>query len=60
MQILAISGSIRAASTNTTLLKAAAALAPEDVMFNLYDGLGDLPHFNPDLDEDRSAGYPRC
>ena len=52
MQILAISGSLRAASTNTTLLKAAAALAPEDVMFNLYDGLGDLPHFNPDLDED--------
>ena len=52
MQILAISGSLRAASTNTTLLKAAAALAPEDVMFNLYDGLGDLPHFNPDLDKD--------
>ena len=38
MQILAISGSLRAATTNTTLLKAAAALAPEDVMFNLYAG----------------------
>jgi len=34
MQILAISGSLRAASTNTTLLKAAAALAPEDVSLN--------------------------
>jgi len=52
MQILAISGSLRAASTNTTLLKAAAALVPEGVMLNLYDGLGDLPHFNPDLDKD--------
>jgi len=52
MQILAISGSLRAASTNTTLLNAAAALAPEDVTLNLYDGLGDLPHFNPDLDKD--------
>jgi chromate reductase, NAD(P)H dehydrogenase (quinone) len=51
MQILAISGSLRAASTNTTLLKAAAALVPEGVMLNLYDGLGDLPHFNPDLDK---------
>jgi NAD(P)H-dependent FMN reductase len=52
MQILAISGSLRAASTNTTLLKAAAAMAPEDVTLSLYDGLGDLPPFNPDVDKD--------
>jgi chromate reductase, NAD(P)H dehydrogenase (quinone) len=52
MQILAISGSLRAASTNTTLLKAAAAMAPEGVRLHIYDGLGDLPHFNPDLDKD--------
>src|SRR5205823_13687883 len=32
------------------LLQAAAALAPQDVEVVLYDGLGDLPHFNPDLD----------
>jgi len=35
MQILAISGSLRAASTNTTLLKAAAALAPAELRTNL-------------------------
>jgi chromate reductase, NAD(P)H dehydrogenase (quinone) len=52
MQILAISGSLRAASANTTLLKAAAAMAPEDVTLSLYDGLGDLPPFNPDVDKD--------
>lgn len=52
MKILAISGSLRAASTNSTLLKAAAAVAPEDVTLHIYDGLGDLPHFNPDLDKD--------
>jgi chromate reductase len=52
MQILTVSGSLRAASTNTTLLKAAAALAPEDVTLNLYEGLGDLPPFNPDLDKE--------
>src|SRR5579859_4480587 len=50
MQFLAISGGLRAASTNTSLLRAAAVLAPEDVTIKLYDGLGDLPHFNPDLD----------
>src|SRR6266436_2511866 len=52
MQLLALSGSLRGASTNTTLLKAAAALAPGDVTLHIYDGLGDLPHFNPDLDKD--------
>jgi chromate reductase len=52
MQILTVSGSLRVASTNTTLLKAAAALAPEDVTLNLYEGLGDLPPFNPDLDKE--------
>jgi len=50
MQILAISGSLRSASTNTILLKAAGALAPENMELLVYSGLGDLPHFNPDLD----------
>lgn len=48
--ILAISGSLRASSSNTELLRAAALIAAPlaDVVF--YDGLGRLPHFNPDLD----------
>lgn len=50
MNILAISGSLRRASSNTTLLRAAAVLAQEGVEITLYDGLGDLPHFNPDLE----------
>lgn len=50
MQILAISGSLRSASSNTTLLRAASRLAPTTVAITLYQGLGDLPHFNPDLD----------
>jgi NAD(P)H-dependent FMN reductase len=52
VKILAVSGSLRAASTNTTLLKAAVALSPEEITLSLYDGLSDLPHFNPDLDGD--------
>ncbi len=50
MQLLAMSGSLRQASSNTTLLQAAQALAPENVTIILYERLGDLPHFNPDDD----------
>jgi len=49
-QILAISGSLRTASLNTALLRAAITLAPEGVEITLYDRLGALPHFNPDLE----------
>jgi NAD(P)H-dependent FMN reductase len=48
MKILALSGSLRAASTNTAMLEALARAAPEDVDVALYHGLGDLPVFNPD------------
>jgi chromate reductase len=51
MRILAISGSLRRASSNTALLRAAAALAPEGIEVVWYSGLGDLPHFNPDVEE---------
>ena len=53
MRILAISGSLRASSSNTALLQAAVALAPQGIDLSLCAGLGDLPHFNPDLDDDR-------
>ena len=51
VRILAISGSLRAASSNTALLRAAVSLAPEGVEVVLYEGLASLPHFNPDLDD---------
>ena len=50
MRILAISGSLRLVSSNTALLRAAARLAPRGIEITVYDGLGDLPHFNPDLE----------
>src|SRR3954464_11359726 len=50
LRILAISGSLRARSSNTAVLRAAAAVAPVDVVVTLYDGLASLPHFNPDDD----------
>ncbi len=48
MRILGISGSLRAASFNTALLRAAAELAPEDVELTLYEGLAQLPPYNED------------
>jgi len=52
MRILAISGSLRNASSNTQALRALTSLAPEGIRIELYKGIGDLPHFNPDLDGD--------
>lgn len=50
MHILALSGSLRAASENTRVLRAMARLAPLDVALHLYPGLGELPLFNPDIE----------
>ena len=47
-RLLAISGSLRRASSNTAVLEAAAALAPPGVEVELYRHLGDLPLFDPD------------
>lgn len=55
IHILAISGSLRAGSSNTALLRAATLLAPVDVTVELYAGLADLPHFNPDLEGSEAA-----
>src|ERR1019366_459630 len=52
MRILAISGSLRAASANSRLVEALGLVAPPGVEVAIYAGLGDLPHFNPDLDGD--------
>lgn len=51
MRILAICGSLRAASSNRAALEAAIALAPAGMQIALYDGLAELPHFNPDQDD---------
>jgi len=52
MRFLSISGSLRVASSNTAILEAAALLAPRGVEIVRYGELGELPHFNPDLDRE--------
>jgi NAD(P)H-dependent FMN reductase len=48
--ILLISGSLRHRSTNTAVLRSVHDSRVPDVRTVLYEGLGDLPHFNPDDD----------
>jgi chromate reductase, NAD(P)H dehydrogenase (quinone) len=55
MRVLAISGSLRAASTNSALLRAVVGAAPDGVSVTVFAGsdgrgVGGLPLFNPDED----------
>jgi chromate reductase len=57
-RILLISGSTRAGSTNTALLRTLQAVAPVDVTATFFQRMTDLPHFNPDDDlaDDAATG----
>jgi len=50
MRILAVCGSLQSKSTNLELLEVARALSPSGVDLVRFDGLRDLPLFNPDLE----------
>ncbi|MEE1739529.1 NADPH-dependent FMN reductase [Streptomyces sp. BE147] len=50
--VLLLSGSLRAGSSNETVLRTAGDVAPASVRTVFYEGLGELPHFNPDDDTD--------
>jgi chromate reductase len=54
LRVLAISGSTRKASSNLNLIKAIAELASKSFTINIFDGLSDLPHFNPDMDNENT------
>lgn len=48
--VLALVGSLRAASINRQIAELAAAVAPGGVTVTVFDGLGDLPFYNEDID----------
>jgi chromate reductase, NAD(P)H dehydrogenase (quinone) len=50
VKVLAISGSLRHGSYNTLVLRAAQELFPNDVEFELYDGLKEIPAYDEDDD----------
>lgn len=50
MKILAISGSLRAASLNTAMLRALTHIAPHHIEIEISPSIGELPLFNPDVE----------
>ena len=51
-RLLLVSGSLRTRSTNTAVLRTARIVAPAGTEAILYAGMGTLPHFDPDADEE--------
>lgn len=49
IRLLGISGSLRAVSSNTELLRALARLAPPEIEVTLEPDVGAMPGFNPDV-----------
>lgn len=49
--VLMLSGSLRAGSTNTAVIRTGLRLLPPDCKALRYKGMADLPHFSPDRDK---------
>ena len=58
LRLLLISGSLRADSTNTAALRTVQATVHDGITAVLYQGLGALPHFNPDDDAEGASVHP--
>jgi chromate reductase len=59
MRILAVSGSLRESSYNTSLLRAAIEAAPDGVELELWAGIGELPFYDEDLEHDAPESVRR-
>ncbi|GBE66299.1 NAD(P)H-dependent oxidoreductase [Mycobacterium sp. MFM001] len=52
IKIMALVGSLRAASVNRQIAQLAVDLAPDGVTVTVFDGLGELPFYNEDIDNE--------
>lgn len=50
IKVLALVGSLRAASVNRKIAELAAAIAPDGVTVTVFEGLGELPFYNEEID----------
>ena len=50
VNVLVLIGSLRAASVNRQIAELAVANAPDGISVTVYDGLGDIPFYNEDID----------
>ena len=59
MRVLGVAGSLRSGSLNRELLRLAAAAAPEAVELELYEGLGEIPAYDADVEDEPPAAVER-
>jgi NAD(P)H-dependent FMN reductase len=52
IKVLALVGSLRAASVNRQIAELAADIAPDGVSVTIFDKLGELPFYNEDIDNE--------
>jgi NAD(P)H-dependent FMN reductase len=57
-KVLALVGSLRAASINRQIAELAVEVAPDGVALTIFEGLGDLPFYNEEIDDAMNAGAP--
>ncbi len=58
IRILALVGSLRAASINRQIAELARAVAADDVAVTIFEGLGELPFYNEEIDDAMNADAP--
>ncbi|MBI5310639.1 MAG: NAD(P)H-dependent oxidoreductase [Actinobacteria bacterium] len=57
IRVLGIVGSLRGGSHNARLMEVARRALPADAVLETWGGLGDLPHYNEDIDTPETAGH---
>jgi chromate reductase, NAD(P)H dehydrogenase (quinone) len=55
IKILALSGSLRFASSNTFILRTLASMSSNEIQISLYDEIKNMPLFNPDIETEKIA-----
>jgi NAD(P)H-dependent FMN reductase len=55
IKVLALVGSLRAASINRQIAELAAAVAPDGITVTVFEGLGELPFYNEEIDDVMNA-----
>jgi NAD(P)H-dependent FMN reductase len=58
IKVLALVGSLRTASINRQIAELATEVAPDGVTVTVFEGLGDLPFYNEEIDDVMNAEAP--
>lgn len=58
IKVLALVGSLRAASINRKIAELAVEVAPDDVSVTVFEGLADLPFYNEEIDDVMNTDAP--